>query len=86
MEFVILFVQIFARTTVFLLILHVVLSMFMSSDRPLRLGIARIVDPILSPFRRFIKPLNGIDFTPVIAIVAVNLIEILLTRLLAQLI
>ena len=86
MEFVILFVQIFARTTVFLLILHVVLSMFMASDRPLRLGIARSVDPILSPFRRFIKPLNGIDFTPVIAIVAINLIEILLTRLLAQLI
>ena len=86
MEFVILFIQIFARSTVFLLFLHVVLSMFMSSDRPLRLGIARIVDPILSPLRRFIKPLNGIDFTPVVAIVAVNLIEILLTRFLAQLV
>ncbi|HZK17179.1 MAG: YggT family protein [Anaerolineaceae bacterium] len=84
MEIIILFIQVFARSTVFLLFLHVLLSMFMSPDKPLRIGIARIADPILNPFRRFIKPLNGIDFTPVVAILAVNLIEWLLIRLLIR--
>ncbi|NLC14299.1 MAG: YggT family protein [Chloroflexi bacterium] len=86
MQFIILFIQIFARTIVFLLFLHVILSMFMSADKPLRIGIARIVDPILTPIRRFIKPFNGIDFSPVVAILAVNLIETLLTRILARIV
>ena len=83
MEFILLFIQIFARTIVFLLFLHVVLSLFMPGDRPIRIGIARIVDLILTPLRRFIKPINGIDFTPVVAILVVNLIEWLLIRLLS---
>ena len=86
MQFIILFIQIFARTIVFLLFLHVILSMFMSADKPLRIGIARIVYPILTPIRRFIKPFNGIDFSPVVAILAVNLIETLLTRILARIV
>lgn len=86
MQFIILFIQIFARTIVFLLFLHVILSMFMPADKPLRIGIARIVDPILTPIRRFIKPFNGIDFSPVVAILVVNLIETLLTRILARIV
>jgi YggT family protein len=56
----------------------------MAGDRPLRIGIARLVDPILDPFRRFIKPINGVDYTPVVAILVVNLIEWLLTRFLVR--
>ncbi len=56
----------------------------MSADKPLRIGIARIIEPILTPIRRFIKPFNGVDFSPVVAILAVNLIETILTRFLAR--
>ena len=35
----------------------------------------RIVGPYLNFFRRFIPPMGGIDFSPVIAIIALNLIE-----------
>ncbi|MDD2521216.1 MAG: YggT family protein [Anaerolineaceae bacterium] len=84
MQYIILFIQIFARSIVFLLFLHVLLSLFMAGDRPLRIGIARLVDPILDPFRRFIKPINGVDYTPVVAILVVNLIEWLLTRFLVR--
>ena len=86
MQFVILFVEIFARSMVFLLFLHVLLSLFMSADKPLRIGVARLVDPILTLIRRFIKPMNGIDFSPVVAILVVNLIEWLLIRLLSRLV
>ncbi|MDY3205729.1 MAG: YggT family protein [Arcobacter sp.] len=86
MQFVILFVEIFARSLVFLLFLHVLLSLFMPADKPLRIGVARLVDPILYPIKRFIKPMNGIDFSPVVAILVVNLIEWLLIRLLSRLV
>lgn len=84
MQFIILFIQILARSMVFLLFLHVILSMFMPADKPLRIGISRIVEPILTPIRRFVKPFNGIDFSPVVAILAVNLIEIVLIRVLSR--
>ncbi len=85
MEFVSLFIQLFARAAIFVIFLHVLLSMFMAPDKPLRIGIARIAEPILEPFRRFIKPINGIDFSPVVAMIAINLVEYLLNLLLSTL-
>ena len=35
----------------------------------------RIVGPYLNLFKRFIPPMGGVDFSPVIAIIALNLIE-----------
>ncbi|MDD3948910.1 MAG: YggT family protein [Anaerolineaceae bacterium] len=85
MDLILLFIRIFFRTAEILVFGHVLLSMFMPADRSLRIGIARIVDPILAPFRRFIKPINGIDFSPVVAIVAINLLEWLVSRLVISL-
>ena len=42
----------------------------------------RIVGPYLNLFRRIIPPMGGIDFSPVVAIIALNLIENLLIRVL----
>lgn len=40
----------------------------------------RLVRPYLNIFRRFIPPAAGIDFSPIIAIVVLNLIQTLLVR------
>lgn len=85
MEYVSLFIQLFARAAIFVIFLHVLLSMFMAPDKPLRIGIARIAEPILEPFRRYIKPINGIDFSPVVAMIAINLVEYLLNLILSTL-
>ena len=42
----------------------------------------RIVGPYLNFFRRFIPPMGDIDFSPVIAIIALNLLERLVLNLL----
>ena len=42
----------------------------------------RIVGPYLNLFRRIIPPMGGIDFSPVVAIIALNPIENLLIRVL----
>ena len=36
-----------------------------------------ITGPILAPFRRFIPPLGGIDISPIVAIMAIYVLEIL---------
>lgn len=50
----------------------------------MRIGIAKIVEPILRPFRRILKPINGIDFSPVLAMLAIYLIEWLLSGLIRK--
>lgn len=81
MDHILLFINIFFRAAVFLLFLYVLFSMLLSGDHPVRMGISRIVEPILGPFRRIMKPINGIDFSPVLAMSVIYLIEWLLTRL-----
>ena len=44
--------------------------------------LSQIVGPYLNFFRRFVPPMGGIDFSPVIAIIALNLIERLVLNLL----
>ena len=48
-----------------------------------RAAIATLVEPCLNLFRRFVPPLMGIDFSPVIAILVLSLVErVLLTAIL----
>lgn len=47
-------------------------------------AIDRIVAPYMNLFRRFIPPLGGIDFSPVIAILALGLIQNLVVRLIVM--
>ena len=85
MEYVSIFIQLLAQAAILVIFLHVLLAMFMAPDKPLRIGIARIAEPILQPFRKFVKPINGIDFSPVVAMIAINLAEYLLNLLLSSL-
>jgi len=43
--------------------------------------IGSIVEPYLGLFRRFIPPLGGIDISPIVAIIVLNLLQTLIFRL-----
>ena len=62
----------------FLLIAYVVLSYFMDPYHPVRSTINRIVNPILDPIRRILPQTGMIDFSPLVAIILVQVIEYLL--------
>lgn len=68
-----------------LLIAYVVLSYFMDPYHPIRMTVNRIVDPILNPIRRLLPQTGMVDFSPLVAIIAVWIIEFVLTRLLISL-
>jgi len=81
MKLLILLVIILCRAVFILLFLNFLLSMLLPGDHPVRIRIARIVEVTLRPFRKILKPINGIDFSPILAMLVVNLIEWLLTSL-----
>lgn len=68
-----------------LLIAYVVLSYFMDPYHPIRSTINNMVNPILNPIRRIMPQTGMMDFSPLVAIILVQIIEFILTRLLISL-
>jgi len=78
-------IDILARIIILLLIVHVVLTYFMSPFHPIRQRIDRIIEPMLNPIRRVIPTVGMIDFSPLILILLVQIVSIFLKRLLVSL-
>ena len=39
-----------------------------------------VTDPLLEPFRRMIPPLGGIDFSPIVLFIVLNMVESVVLR------
>jgi len=66
-----------------LIVLDTLLSYLLREGNPVRRVISKILDPIYAPIRRFIPPLAGIDFTPLIAIIILQILDAALIALLS---
>jgi YggT family protein len=58
----------------------IVVSYFLDIYHPVRRTLDTIVQPMLSPIRRVIPPIGMLDFSPLILILLIQLIEELLVR------
>lgn len=62
-----------------IIILRCFLSFFPRIDiykQPVRF-IRDITDPYLDLFRRFIPPVNGLDFSPIVAVIVLQILQVL---------
>jgi YggT family protein len=66
------------------LIVDIVLSYFMSPYQPLRMALDRIVQPVLNPIRRIVPPLGMIDFSPIVLLILIQVLENLLLSILSR--
>ncbi len=57
-------------------------SYFLSPFHPVRRALDGFVNPLLAPIRRFLPPIGMWDFSPLVLIVLIRLIEEVLVRLL----
>lgn len=85
MKFVLNFLLIFLQGLRFFLLIGTLLPWILPADSSLRMGIARIMDPLLLPFRKVIKPIGGFDFTPMVLYFILLGIETLIGRYLMAL-
>lgn len=63
----------------------IVLSFFMDPFHPIRRTLDRLVEPMLAPIRSVIPPVAGIDFSPMVLLVLVQVVEQILIRVLISL-
>lgn len=78
MEIIIRLIQLIADVLSFLLVAYVALSYFMSPYHPVRQTIDRVVAPLLSPIRRYMPRTGALDFSPLILMILIQLVEIVL--------
>ncbi len=71
-----------------LIILRIFLTWIPSIDwhqQPIK-SIREVTDMYLNVFRRFIPPVGGLDFSPIIAIIVLQIIQVVVTNLVASIV
>lgn len=68
-----------------LVIVKVILSYFMSPYHPIRETIDRLVEPLLDPIRRILPQTGMIDFSPLVLIILLQVLEVVLRSVLLSL-
>jgi YggT family protein len=63
-------------------IAQAILSYFADPYHPVRRTIDQIVSPFLNPIRRVIPPLGNLDFSPLVLIILLQVLDSILYRLL----
>jgi YggT family protein len=66
---------------ILIVIIQAVLSFFVDPFHPVRRALDRIVDPFLAPIRRFLPPMAGLDFSPIILIIVLQVLDMILRSL-----
>lgn len=72
----------FINIYVFLIIVRILLSWFQTADWAYQAinFLSPITDPYLNVFRSFIPPLGGLDISPILAILLLQILASMLTR------
>lgn len=82
---VISFIHILATVLIIAIIIRALISWIMPQEGS---GLTRVLlditEPILAPIRRVLPPVAGIDFSPILAMILVQLVSQLATQLLAS--
>jgi YggT family protein len=76
------FINTISQIFVWTVVVSVVLSFFLPPYHPVREALDRIIEPFLVPIRRLVPMVGNFDFSPLILILAVQLITGILVKLL----
>jgi YggT family protein len=67
-----------------LVFVDIILSYFMSYDHPVRRALDSVVEPMLIPIRRLMPTMGGLDFSPMVLIIVIQLAQQVLIRLIVS--
>lgn len=73
------------RVYTFIVIIKVILSYFLSPYHPVREALDRLVDPLLDPIRRNLPPIGMFDFSPLVLIILIQVLDSLIQQIILML-
>jgi YggT family protein len=66
------------QALILLVIVYAVLTFVMSPYHPVRVALARVIEPLLRPIQRIVPPMGGVDFSPLVLIILIQLFGMIL--------
>lgn len=78
-------IQTLGSLLMLIVIVDVLLSYFVSPYNKIRITLDRIVNPLLTPIRKVIPPIGGLDFSAIVLIILIQVVEWLLISLVSTL-
>jgi YggT family protein len=78
-------IQLIVNGLTLVVFVDVVLSFVLNPFHPLRSALDSFVDPMLAPIRRVIPPVGGLDFSPAILLIILQILSRVLVTLLLPL-
>ena len=74
-DFLVLLIRVVTQTLIWVVIANSLLSFFLSPYHPVREALERIVAPLLNPIRNLMPNTGGIDFSPLVLILALDFLS-----------
>jgi YggT family protein len=78
-------VQLIVYGLTLVVFLDVLLAFVLNPFHPLRRALDSVVEPMLAPIRRIVPSAGGLDFSPAILIILIQILGSLVVKLLASL-
>lgn len=73
-DFLVFSFDIFSELMFYLIFIRVIMSWFRVKNR-LQLLVADLTDPVIFPFQKIFKSRSGLDFSPILAMITIQLIQ-----------
>ncbi len=70
------------RVLLLMILAKVILSYFMDPFHPIRRTIDQFLDPLLDPIRRVLPTFGGIDFSPIVLMILIDIVFSLIRKIL----
>lgn len=78
-------VQLIISGLTLVVFVDVILSFVLNPFHPVRRALDSVVEPMLAPIRRLLPPAGGLDFSPAVLLILIQIIGRVLVSLLSQL-
>jgi YggT family protein len=72
-------IRVLAQVLSLLIIADAVLSFILAPYHPIREAMGRILNPIYAPIRRIMPAAGGFDFSPIVLLLIIQVLEYILT-------
>ena len=74
-------VRVFTDLLIAVVIIKVIMSYFLAPDNKIRYILDQMVEPLLAPIRKLMPATMGLDFSPIILILLIQIVRFVLIRL-----
>jgi YggT family protein len=89
MQTLLLVISLIAQMAFWLVLIQVIISVLAAFDiinlrqplvRQIYFGISQLLDPVLNPIRRLLPPAGGLDFSPMVLLLGLMIIQVVIAN------